>query len=47
MLGVVIIIAVLVLLGPIAIMLAGAAWAALIGWTVGDEADQRAEGQPA
>ncbi len=45
--GVVIIIAVLVLLGPIAIMLAGAAWAALIGWTVGDEADQRAEGQPA
>ena len=47
MLGVVIIIAVLVLLGPVAVMMGGAAWSALIGWTVGDDADQRAEGQPA
>lgn len=44
--GVVIIIAVLVLVGPIAIMLGGAAWSALIGWAIGDDADQRAEGQP-
>ena len=45
--GVVIIIAVLVLVGPIAIMLAGAAWAGLTGWALGDDAEQRAEGQPA
>ena len=44
--GVVIIIAVLIVIGPIAIMMGGAAWSALIGWTLGDDADQRAEGQP-
>ena len=46
MLGVVLIILVLILLGPIAVMLGGAAWSALVGWMVGDDADQRAEGQP-
>ena len=46
MLGVVIIVAVLVLLGPIAVMVGGAAWSALVGWLVGDDADRRAEGQP-
>jgi hypothetical protein len=45
--GAVLIIAVLVLLGPVAVMLGGAAWSALVGWLVGDDADTRAEGQPA
>ena len=44
--GVVIIILVLVLLGPVAVMMGGAAWSALVGWLVGDDAEQRAEGQP-
>lgn len=44
--GALIIILVMVLLGPVAIMAVGAAWSALIGWTVADDADQRAEGQP-
>lgn len=47
MLGVVLIVLTLVVVGPIAIMLGGAVWSALIGWLVGDDADQRAEGQPA
>jgi hypothetical protein len=46
MVGVVIIVAVLVLLGPVAVMVGGAAWSALIGWLVGDDAEVRAEGQP-
>ena len=37
----------LVLVGPIAVMLAGAIWSALVGWLLGDDADTRAEGQPA
>jgi len=37
---------VLVLLGPVAVMMGGAAWSALVGWLVGDDAEQRAEGQP-
>ncbi len=44
--GVVIIVLVLVLLGPVAVMMGGAAWSALVGGLVGDDADQRAEGQP-
>ena len=40
--GAVIIILVMILLGPVAIMAAGAGWSALIGWMVGDDADQRA-----
>ena len=47
MLGVVLIILALVLVGPIAVMLGGAVWSALVGWLVGDDADTRAEGQPA
>jgi hypothetical protein len=43
----VIIILVLVLLGPVGVMLGGAAWSGLVGWLLGDDADQRAEGQPA
>ena len=46
MLGILIIILVMVLLGPIATMGAGAAWSALIGWTASDDADVRNEGQP-
>ena len=47
MLGVVLVILTMVLVGPIAVMLGGAIWSALVGWLVGDDADSRAEGQPA
>jgi hypothetical protein len=47
MLGVVLIVLALVIVGPIAIMLGGAVWSALVGWLLTDDADQRAEGQPA
>jgi hypothetical protein len=45
-LGVVLIVLVLVLVGPVAVMLGGAAWSGIVGWLVGDDADTRAEGQP-
>ncbi len=38
---------VLLLAGPVAVMVGGAAWSALFGWLVGAEADAAAEGQPA
>jgi hypothetical protein len=44
-LGVVLIVLVLVLLGPVAVMLGGAAWSGVVGWLVGDDADTRSEGQ--
>jgi hypothetical protein len=44
--GPVIIAIVMIIVGPIAVMLGGAAWSALVGWLLGDDADQRAEGQP-
>lgn len=44
--GAIIIIVVMILLGPVAVMAAGAAWSGLVGWLVSDDADQRAEGQP-
>jgi hypothetical protein len=47
MLGVVLIVLTLVLIGPIAVMLGGAIWSAVVGWLIGDDADTRAEGQPA
>jgi hypothetical protein len=43
----VIIVIVLIILGPVAVMLGGALWSALVGWIVGDDADTRAEGRPA
>jgi hypothetical protein len=46
-LGVVLVVLVMVLVGPIAVMLGGAVWSALVGWLLGDDADTRAEGQPA
>ncbi|MGZ4674954.1 MAG: hypothetical protein ACXVJ7_04095 [Acidimicrobiia bacterium] len=47
MIGAVLVILVLVLVGPVAVMLGGAIWSAVVGWLLGDDADQRAEGQPA
>ena len=40
MLGAVAIILVLVVLGPIAVMMGGAAWSGLVGWLVSEDADQ-------
>jgi hypothetical protein len=37
----------LVVVGPIAIMLGGAIWSALVGWLLIDDTDAQAEGQPA
>jgi hypothetical protein len=45
-LGVVLVVLALVLVGPVAVMLAGAAWSGVVGWLLGDDADTRAEGQP-
>jgi hypothetical protein len=47
MVGVVLIVLALVVVGPIAIMLGGAIWSALLGWLLIDDTDQQAEGQPA
>lgn len=47
MVGVVLILLALVLVGPVLVMLAGAVWSGLAGWVLSDDADQRAEGQPA
>jgi hypothetical protein len=47
MVGVVLIVLALVVVGPIAVMLGGAVWSALLGWLLGDDADTRAENQPA
>jgi hypothetical protein len=47
MVGVVLIVLALVIAGPIAVMLGGAIWSGLAGWLLSDDADQRAEGQPA
>jgi hypothetical protein len=44
--GPVVIAIVMIIIGPVAVMLGGAAWSALVGWLLGDDADQRAEGQP-
>ncbi|MFN8034593.1 MAG: hypothetical protein U0V73_01475 [Acidimicrobiia bacterium] len=46
MAGVVLIVIVLLLVGPFAVMLAGAAWSALNGQLLADDADARAEGRP-
>jgi hypothetical protein len=46
-LGAVLVVLVMVLVGPVVVMLGGAAWSALMGWTLADAADTRAEGQPA
>ena len=45
--GVVLLVIGMLIVGPIAIMLGGAIWSALVGWLLIDDTDQRAEGQPA
>jgi hypothetical protein len=45
-LGAVLIVLALVVVGPIAVMLGGAIWSALVGWLVLDDVEQQAEGQP-
>lgn len=42
-----IILVVMFLVGPVAVMMGGAAWSALFGLLVGDEADRNAAGPPA
>ncbi len=44
--GPILIVLVLVLVGPIAVMLGGAVWSAVVGWLLLDDAETRAEGQP-
>ena len=40
--GAALIVIVMVLVGPIAVMLAGAIWAGLFGWAVGDDVEESA-----
>jgi hypothetical protein len=47
MIGVVLIVVAVVLAIPVGVMLAGAVWSALVGWSLTDDADERADGQPA
>jgi hypothetical protein len=47
MVGVVLIVIGMIVVGPAVIMIGGAIWSALVGWLLLDDADQRAEGQPA
>ncbi|MBV8951091.1 MAG: hypothetical protein JOZ99_09470 [Actinobacteria bacterium] len=47
MVGVVLIVLGMVIVLPVALFLVGAVWSALLGWTLADDADERAEGQPA
>lgn len=47
MVGAVLVVIALVIVGPAVVMLGGAIWSALIGWLLLEDAEQRAEGQPA
>ncbi|MCZ7535414.1 MAG: hypothetical protein M5T61_05355 [Acidimicrobiia bacterium] len=47
MVGAVIVLVVMFVVGPVAVMMGGAAWSAAFGLVVGDEADRSAEGDPA
>lgn len=47
MAGVVLIVGAMVLVLPVGFFLVGALWSALLGWLLADDADERAEGQPA
>ena len=44
--GAVLIVIAMVLVLPVAIMLGGALWSAIIGWLATDDAETRAEGTP-
>ncbi|HEX2737642.1 MAG TPA: hypothetical protein VHP57_05845 [Acidimicrobiia bacterium] len=46
MAGAVIIVIAMVLVLPVAVMLAGAIWTAVIGWSLVDDAEVRAEDAP-
>ena len=45
--GGIILAAIMLLLFPVAIMLGGAIWSALMGWLLVDDAEARAEAPPA
>lgn len=49
MLGAVLIVVAMVLVGPVAVMMGGALWSALMGWALADDARRRdaAGGEPA
>ena len=47
MVGAVVILVVMLFVGPVAVMLGGAAWSALFGMFLGDEAESNAAGPPA
>lgn len=47
MLGVVVIVIAMVVAIPILLFVVGAVWTGLLGWMLADDADERAEGQPA
>jgi hypothetical protein len=45
--GAALIVVAMVIALPVALFVAGAMWSALLGWLLADDADERAEGQPA
>lgn len=47
MIGAVLIVVAMVVALPVALFVGGAVWSALLGWLLADDADERAEGQPA
>jgi hypothetical protein len=44
--GAVLIVIVMVIVVPVAVMLAGAVWSALVGWVLTDDAERRAGSPP-
>jgi len=46
MAGAIIFCVAMVLVVPVGVMLGGAAWSALVGWLLGEDATQRAVGTP-
>lgn len=46
MIGAVLILIVMVVAGPVALFMGGAAWSGLFGWLVAEDADHRTAGQP-
>jgi hypothetical protein len=47
MVGAVLILVTMVVVGPIAVMMAGAVWSAIEGWSLIDDAERRADGAEA
>ncbi|MGH9012914.1 MAG: hypothetical protein ACRDZ1_03090 [Acidimicrobiia bacterium] len=46
MFGAVLIVIAMVIVVPVAVMLAGAVWSALVGWVLTDDAERRAGSPP-